>query len=133
MTLNINPEKIRQVIQEARVFDAKEDVSDPDSGSNGSDDGMVDVLEDFAEDATYYELLEFIRSMDEDEQVDLVALAWVGRGTYASDDWNEAVAEASRAHNRRTAEYLTSLPKLGDYLEDGLAAIEEAEDAEDSA
>jgi hypothetical protein len=132
MTLNINPEKVRQVIQEARVFDAKEDVSDPDSGSNGSDDGMVDVLEDLADDATEYELLEFIRSMDEDEQVDLVALAWVGRGTYSPDGWDEAVAEARRAHNRRTAEYLTSLPKLGDYLEDGLAAIEEAEEAEDN-
>lgn len=132
MMLNINPEKVRQVIQEARVFDAKEDVSDPDSGSNGSDDGMVDVLEDLADDATEYELLEFIRSMDEDEQVDLVALAWVGRGTYPPDGWDEAVAEARRAHNRRTAEYLTSLPKLGDYLEDGLAAIEEAEEAEDN-
>ena len=132
MTLNINPEKVRQVIQEARVFDAKEDVSDPDSGSNGSDDGMVDVLEDLADDATEYELLEFIRSMDEDEQVDLVALAWVGRGTYSPGGWDEAVAEARRAHNRRTAEYLTSLPKLGDYLEDGLAAIEEAEEAEDN-
>ena len=126
--LEINPEKVRQVIQEARIFDAKEEMSDPDSGSNASDDGMADILEDSAEDASLDELKEFIRSLDVDEQVDLVALVWLGRGTYELSQWQEARAEAARAHNSRTAEYLTSLPKLGDYLEEGLSAVEEAED-----
>lgn len=128
--LGINPEKVRQVIVEARMFDAKEEVSDPDSGSNGTDDGMADVLEDLADDATYAELSEYIRSLDEEEQVNLVALAWLGRGTYSVTEWEEALAEARHAHNKRTAEYLTSLPKLGDYLEDGLAAIENLEEEE---
>ncbi len=129
--LEINPDKVRQVIDEARMFDAKEGLSDPDSGSNASDDGMADILEESADDAIQDELMEFIRSLDEDEQVDLVALAWLGRGTYDLSEWPEARAEARRAHNRRTAEYLISLPKLGDYLEDGLSAIEEAEEKEE--
>jgi len=33
----------------------------------------------------------------------------------------------------RTAEYLLSLPKLGDYLEDGLIAMEEAKETEEGA
>lgn len=127
--LDINPAKVRQVIEEARVFDAKEGVSDPNPASNGADDRMVDVLEDFSDDARYAELMEYIRSLDEDEQVNLVALAWVGRGTYAVSQWQEALDEARRARNGRTAEYLTSLPKLGDYLEEGLSMIEEAEEA----
>lgn len=130
--LGINPEKVRQVITEARRFDVKEETSDPDSGSNASDDGMVDVLEETADDAIYDELTEFIRALDEEEQVNLVALAWVGRGTYTPKEWNEALSEARYAHNMRTAEYLTSLPKLGDYLEDGLAAVEGDEDEEES-
>jgi hypothetical protein len=129
--LEINPEKVRQVIIEARMFDAKEEVSDPDSGSNAADDGMADVLEDMADDATYAELSEYIRSLDEEEQVNLVALAWLGRGTYSIEEWDEALAEARHAHNNRTAEYLTSLPKLGDYLEDGLAVIESLEEQEE--
>jgi hypothetical protein len=130
--LGINPDKVRQVITEARMFDAKEQVSDPDSGSNGADDGMVDILEDLGDDATYAELSEYIRSLDEEEQINLVALAWTGRGTYSVDEWDEALAEARHAHNKRTAEYLTSLPKLGDYLEDALAAVENREEEEES-
>ena len=131
--LEINPEKVRQVISEARMFDAKEEISDPDSGSNPGDDGMVDILEDRADDAIIQELMEFIRSMDEDEQGELVALAWIGRGTYEPSQFDEAVAEAMRVHNNRTAEYLIGLPLLGDYLEEGLSAVEELEEAEQDA
>src|SRR5689334_3021247 len=98
--LGINPEKVSHVIFKARMFDCKEEDSDPDSGSNGADDGMVDVLEDTGDDATYQELMEYIRSLDEEEQVNLVALAWVGRGTYDSSEWEEALIEARHAHNR---------------------------------
>jgi|SRR5437016_1327558 len=130
--LEINPEKVRQVIIEARMFDAKEEDCDPDSGSNGSDDMMADVLEDTGDDATYQELMEYIRSLDETEQINLVALAWLGRGTYSIGEWNDALAEARHAHNERTAEYLTTLPMLGDYLEEGLEAVERAEEDEEA-
>lgn len=128
--LAINPEKVRRIIAEARVFDAKEADSDPDSGSNPTDDGVADVLEDQPDDATPEVLAEYIRNLDEDEQVELVALAWVGRGTYSPEEWDDAVAEARRAHNKRTAEYLFSLPMLGDYLEEGLSIIEEEDENE---
>lgn len=131
--LGINPEKVRQVITEARMFDAKEEDCDPDSGSNGADDMMADVLEDTADDAIYQELTEYIRSLDEEEQVNLVALAWLGRGTYSVGEWADALAEARHAHNGRTAEYLTTLPMLGDYLEEGLAAVENAEEESEEA
>lgn len=131
--LGINPEKVRQVITEARMFDAKEEDCDPDSGSNGADDMMADVLEDTGNpenDAIYQELTEYIRSLDEEEQINLVALAWLGRGTYSLNEWDDALAEARHAHNNRTAEYLTSLPMLGDYLEEGLDAVERAQEDE---
>jgi hypothetical protein len=125
--LGINPDKVCQIIVKARAFDAKEGVSDPNSGSNAADDGMTDVLEDLPDDvdATRLELLEFIRALDEDEQLNLVALAWVGRGTYEISEWHEAMSVARSEHNKRTAEYLLKLPLLGDYLEEGLAAFGE--------
>jgi len=121
--LGINPDKVCHVIAKARQFDVKEAPSDPDSGSNPSDDGMTDVLEDFTDDPTYRELVAFIRAMGEEEQIWLVALAWIGRGTYDPKELNEALRIAREQHNDRTAQYLTGLPLLGDYLEEGLAAF----------
>ena len=123
--LEIDPSKVDEIIQKARMFDAKEELSDPDSGSNATDDDMRDILEDVADDPTYQELLEMIRNMDEDEQIRLVALAWIGRGTFEASEWKDAIKEARASHNDRTAEYLVGLPLLGDYLEEGRAALEQ--------
>ena len=130
ITLSIDPEKVRTIIDGARAFDAKDGAVDPESGSNPVDDEMVDVLEDTDQDSTYEQLLEAIRGMDLDEQVDLVTLAWIGRGTFTPHEWAMARTEALAAHNNHTAEYLTSLPMLGDYLEEGLEAVIEDEDEE---
>ena len=124
--IGINPEKVCHVIVKARQFDGKDAVSDPNSGSNAADDGMTDVLEDAPNDPTLRELKAFIRVLDEDEQAWLVALAWIGRGTFDAKDWMEALRQAREQHNARTAEYLLGLPLLGDYLEEGLAAFGES-------
>ena len=42
--LAISAEKVGFLIEKAREFDVKDDVADPDSGSNASDDKMIDVL-----------------------------------------------------------------------------------------
>jgi hypothetical protein len=122
----INTDKVCFIIAKARMFDVKEGVSDPDSGSNAADDEMIDVLEDFPDDPTRQELVAFIRALDEEEQINLVALAWIGRGTYDASDWDEALETARDEHNARTAEYLLGLPLLGDYLEEGLDAFGES-------
>jgi len=124
--LGINPEKVCHVVVKARQFDVKEAPADEGSGSHAADDGMTDVLEDLPNDPALQELKAFIRALDEDEQAWLVALAWIGRGTFDAKDWMEALRIAREQRNARTAEYLTGLPLLGDYLEEGLAAFGES-------
>ena len=119
--LSISAEKAFAIVTKARQFDVKDAVTDPDSGSNASDDMMRSVLEDHADDPVFSELLTMIRDLNEDEQVDLVALAWLGRGDGDLADWNELRSEAARARNNRTAEYLLGMPTLSDYLEEALA------------
>jgi hypothetical protein len=121
--LTISPEKVFFIVVKAREFDAKEELSDPDSGSNPSDDGEVDVLEDRADDPVEQELRSFISALSEDEKIDLVALTWLGRDDYTAADWSAIRAEASRAHNNKTANYLLGIPQLGDFLEEGLSAL----------
>jgi Protein of unknown function (DUF3775) len=129
--LGISTEKVRFIIVKARQFDAKEGDADPDEGSNATDDGMADVLEDKPDDdSVRQELVSFINGLNEDEQTNLVALAWVGRGTYDIDDWDEAIDTARTEHNKRTAQYLLGLPLLGDYLAEGLEAFDEEYDDE---
>lgn len=120
----IATDKVCHIIWKARQFDAKEADANPDSGSNASDDGMADVLESKPDDPVYAELVSFIRTLDIEEQLNLVALAWVGRGTYDVSEWEQAIDTARTEHTNRTAEYLLGLPLLGDYLEEGLAAFD---------
>lgn len=119
----IDIDKVCWVILKAREFDAKTAPVEEEPGSNPADEDMREVLEDYPEDTVEDELRAFIDSLNEDEQVELVALAWVGRGSFSADEWAEAVAEARRAHNDRTADYLLGMPLLSDYLLEGLAAF----------
>jgi hypothetical protein len=119
--LSISPEKLGFIIAKAREFDVKDVVTDPGDSSSAVDDMMLSVLEDHPDDPVVQELTGFIGAMSEDEQVDLVALVWLGRGDGTIDDWAELRAEAARAHNSRTASYLLGMPLLANHLEDALA------------
>ena len=124
--LAISADKVAFIIEKAREFDVKESGSDPDSGSNPSDDDEIDVLEDSASDPVAAELAGFIRALNEDEQLDLVTLMWLGRGDGDVDEWDdlrdraiEARAEY-KAPRRETVRYLLGEPMLGDLLADGM-------------
>jgi hypothetical protein len=121
--LTISPEKVCFIIIKARQFDAKDDVSEPDPGSNPSDDKDIEILEDHEDDPVVEELTSLINSLSQDEQIDLVALTWLGRNDSSAGDWPAVRAEAAGAHNRRTAEYLLGTPMLGDFLEEGLSLL----------
>ena len=122
-SLTISPEKVCFIIIKAREFDAKDEVTEPDPGSNPSDDKEAAVLEDHEDDPVLEELTSLINSLSEDEQIDLVALAWLGRDDYSANDWAAVRQEAARAHNERTASYLLGTPLLGDFLEEGLSML----------
>jgi Protein of unknown function (DUF3775) len=68
------------------------------------------------------EELTLINSLSEDEKIDRVALAWLGRD-YSAADWAAVREEAARAHNERTAEYILGTPLVGEFLEEGLAIL----------
>jgi Protein of unknown function (DUF3775) len=127
--LAVSPDKVAFLIEKAREFDVKEMDADPDSGSNPTDDGALDVLEDYGGDPVAAEIGSFIRALNEDEQIDLVALMWLGRGDGGIDEWDELRSRAMDARGEygdarvETARYLLGEPMLGDLLADGLDAF----------
>ncbi|MEW5964597.1 MAG: DUF3775 domain-containing protein [Pseudomonadota bacterium] len=122
--LQISLDKVCWIILKAREFDVKTLPTDEDSGSNPADDKMADVLEEHSDDPVVDELTAFVDAMDDDEQIDLVALMWLGRGDADASEWGSLRDEASRAHNERTARYLLGTPLLGDHLEEGLDKLD---------
>ena len=112
--LSISPEKVFFIIAKSRQSDGNANGSDPAA------DPDDDMPEDHRNSTDRLELSGFIHGLNVDEQIDLVALMWLGRGDGDLDNWRDLRAEASRAHNNRTASYLIGTPMLADYLEEAL-------------
>jgi len=81
--------------------------------------------EEQAGNPAYQELVSSINGMNEEARSELVALMWLGRGTYTKAEWSSAVDDARDASNDHTAEYLMGAPLLPDYLEEGLSMMVE--------
>jgi hypothetical protein len=62
----------------------------------------------------------FIDTLNEDEQAALVALMWVGRGTFEPEDYAEALATARHEATTPTADYLKGSLHLSEHLETAL-------------
>lgn len=124
--LGISREKVAFIIEKAEEFDVKGLPDDEESGSNPADDQEVDVLQDDGSDTAGSELSGFIRALNEDEQIDLVALLWLGRGDGTIEEWDELRSRAVDARDEyqnprlKTVHYLLGEPLLGDYLAEGL-------------
>jgi hypothetical protein len=91
---DISPRKVAQVIIMARELDRAEQ-----------------------------ELRAFVERMDEDEQAELVAIMWIGRGAFEAEDWAEALSTAYSEATTPTADYLIGTPHVSDHLEAGLEAL----------
>ncbi len=119
VTLALSRDQLAEIVVLARAVDAQVPTETPDDGSNATDDRAVSALE--SGNALTHELVAAIRSLNEDAQVDLVALAWIGRGDF--DALDEARAEARGRRECPTSKYLLGMPLFGDYLEEGAASV----------
>ncbi len=102
-----------RAVQEGEESGALEREEDKDEGLDAEDDENMD------EDA----LRAFIADLNEDEQASLIALAWIGRGDYTGEEFEEARNLARERNVRDPAEYLLGIENLGDMLEEGLSEL----------
>jgi hypothetical protein len=121
--LNISAEKIRDIVLKVREFDLTEFPDDPDPGSDPDEPADPDLVLDEGEDPTESELRDMIDDLNDDEVVDLIALAWVGRGDFSRAEWPEARTLARERHGAKSSGYLMGMPTLSEYLDEGLAAL----------
>lgn len=69
------------------------------------------------------ELRAFLERLTEEEQTDLVALMWIGRGSFDADEFQEARETAIAEATVPTPDYLMGTPHLSDHLEAGLEEL----------
>jgi hypothetical protein len=119
--LSLGPDVAFPIVLKAREYEAKTPQTDPDSGSDAVDDENVDVLESAAGDPTYAELASAINDLNDDEQLDLIALLWIGRSDYSLREWAEARSAAADIGRQRLPRYVAGQPLASEYLEEGLA------------
>ena len=122
--LDIASDKIAEVIILARRIDRAEilitDIDRPDFPEDDlTDDEPPELEGDLGED----EFDAFVGAMTVDEIANLVAIMWIGRGTYDPAEWDDALNAAMAEATVPTAEYLKGTPHLADHLEAGLEAL----------
>lgn len=118
--LAVNPDVVCRLIDLAREFHAQEQVVIPDEPGGPEDDWPTQVLASHAGDPTLEEFRYIVEDLEPDQQQQVVALLWLGRGDYELDEWQDALDYAADAWNTATADYLISHPMLADYLTEGL-------------
>ncbi len=121
--LEVEPATVAFLITKARAFDAKVAPADRDTVSQPGEDEDHDALEDYGDDPVAAEITEIIADLNEDEQAELVAMTWVGRGDFSAEEWQDAVEAAVERKTGPTTDYLLGMPLLGDLLEEGFVAL----------
>jgi hypothetical protein len=120
-----------RIILRAREYEAQTP-TDYDGGEaadnvDDEDEGTLSVLDDTINESVEEELKAAFEDLGEDQLAEVIALSWVGQGTYEAADWDEAFSEAQDLVNGGTdgaiAE-LMDMPMLASVLDSGLAAFD---------
>ncbi|HEU4499399.1 MAG TPA: DUF3775 domain-containing protein [Sphingomicrobium sp.] len=119
-------ETLCRIILRAREYEAQvpTDYDGNEAPENVDDEGeeTLSVLDDSLNTGVEEELIAAIDDLAEDQQVELLAFAWVGQGVYDASDWDEAIEEAASVGN--IGEELMEMPMLASVLEAGMAAFD---------
>ncbi|HEY5710319.1 MAG TPA: DUF3775 domain-containing protein [Allosphingosinicella sp.] len=123
-------ETLCRLILRAKELEAQIPAEDPDEDPDNVDDfddeggEALSVLEDELNDGVEEEVQALLDDLAEDQLAEVVALAWVGRGTYDSSEWDDAFAEAGDLEPSERIDELMDMPLLAGHLEAGLAAFD---------
>jgi hypothetical protein len=108
----------------ARELEAQVPAEDVDEEEPADHDDEFAVLEDEVNESVEEEINAALDDLGEDEIAEVLALAWVGRGTYDPSEWEEALEAANDRNAEKPADQLLDMPMLAGYLEAGLAAFD---------
>jgi len=125
MDLTVSLETVCRLIVRARELEAQVPSIENDEEEDPTDsDDPLAVLEDEANEAVEDEVRTLLEDLADDEAQEVLALAFVGRGTYDASEWDEALEAAGEESTESIVEQLLDMPMLAGYLDAGLAAFD---------
>jgi hypothetical protein len=122
--LRISIEKVCAFIEAAREVAGKVPPTTGDRTTTGDDSKLVTIEDYPGEDGRRREIVEFIAGLNVEEQVDLLALIFVGRGDYDIAEWEDALDTARTEIADRDPDFMIGDAALPAYLGDGLEAFD---------
>jgi len=125
MELSVSLETVCRLIIRAREMEAQVPGLTADEEENPLDaDDEYAVMDDETNTAIEEEMVAALDELPDDQVAEVLALAWVGRGTYDASEWEEALEEANDRSGESPADQLMEMPMLAGYLDAGLAAFD---------
>jgi hypothetical protein len=119
--LGVSLETVATIVDLARALQGKEETDAEQATEDANSEAAL--LQETPDDMTEDSLRQFIDELNEDEQASIIALAWIGRGDYGAEDWEEARSLAAERNQSDAAAYLMDMDMLGDLLAEGVAAF----------
>jgi hypothetical protein len=118
-------ETICRLIIRARELEAQVPAIENDDEPDPTDsDDEFAVLEDEANEAVEEEIVALLDDLGDDQVQEILALAFVGRGTYDPSEWEDALEAAADPDTDDPVDQLLDMPTLAGYLDAGLAAFD---------
>jgi hypothetical protein len=132
--LNVDPELVRAIVAHARaaLFEVPDAEADEVEEEMELDAATAVEREDAAHlhyedgpDGTRAETAAMIDSLNVDEQAELVALTWIGRGDYDPSELSTAVQEAKERATGPASTTLFEIDAFPSHMANGLSAYED--------
>jgi hypothetical protein len=120
--LRISLDKVCQIIEAARELEGRVPPTTGDKTTTGDDSRFV-FMEESDDDPTREEIAEAIAGLNVEEQADLLALIYLGRGDVDLAEWDDAVVQAQADIEDGDADFMIGDAALAGYLGDALDAL----------
>jgi hypothetical protein len=121
--IEINSGIISNIILKAREINIADDMNMPSDFNEISDNERKQRIAEYQEDASYLELKALLTDLEPDQQLQVIAIMYLGRGDFSKDEWVAALEQALTIPVKSRIDYLLLKPMLADYLEEGLSIL----------
>lgn len=123
-SLEIKTDYLEALMSKVRSVMGRTSPAIPDPGSNPTDeDAGASEFEERSGDLRDDEVSAEIRGLNDRQQLELIALLWLGRGDAEPDEWEDLIERARREIALPADEYLLGHPLLAEHWAEGLSLL----------